>query len=659
VVAGQLNQDVTKGRRSRRRAAGNGLALALVLSIALAAPASGALPDGRGWEMVSPVDKNGGQADPTGTLGGGGVLEAASQGGAVTYSSATAFGPDAVGSPPASQYVVTRGGGGWQSENVTVPTVSGGYRLDDQGVPYQLFSPDLVRALLFNGDHCRGDMTGCPVANPPLAGTDAPVGYQDYYLLEAGSFEALVGAADVAGHSIDPAEFNLRLVGASPDLRSTVLSTCSQLTSEAVDGCDAAEPNIYRWRQADSAPTLVNTSPGAVLAAPAGAVSADGGRVYYNDTGSGELRLYDAGVQRQVDEDAGEEGIFQAASQDGSIAYFTTGAGHLWRYSATTDSASDLTPAGGVVGVLGVSASGSDVYFQDGGGLKLWSEGTVTTAASGGSAADQSTYPAATGAARVSADGSKLLFVSKSSLTGYDNTDKITGLPDLEVFLYDAAAPKLICISCNPFGKRPIGPSTIPGAASNGTAPGTVAYKPRVLSGNGRRVFLNSTDALAVSDSNSKPATGAGVPDVYQWEAQGEGGCAVAAGCTGILSNGSLPDGAIFADAAADGADAFFLTEASLVPADPGSIDLYDARIGGGFPEPNPPIPCEGDACQVLPPVPAEPTLATQEAGLGNPPVVYRKYCRRGYVKRKGICLKKRSHRRGHRHGRSNIGAGR
>ena len=43
------------------------------------------------------------------------------------------------------------------------------------------------------------------------------------------------------------------------------------------------------------------------------------------------------------------------------------------------------------------------------------------------------------GAARVSADGTKLLFVSKAKLTGYDNTDKVTNEPDTEVFLYDAS----------------------------------------------------------------------------------------------------------------------------------------------------------------------------------------------------------------------------
>jgi hypothetical protein len=175
------------------------------------------------------------------------------------------------------------------------------------------------------------------------------------------------------------------------------------------------------------------------------------------------------------------------------------------------------------------------------------------------------------------------------------------------------------------------------------------AYKPRVLSANGKRVFFDTKDALVTSDSNAQPASGEGVPDVYEWESQGEGSCKLAAGCISILSNGALPQGASFADASSDGADAFFLTEASLIGTDSGSMDLYDAKVGGGFPEPAPQIPCNGDACQILPPVPPDPSLATLAKGAGNPPVTYHKYCRKGYVKRKGICEKRAGRHKHHK----------
>ncbi len=633
--------------RHRRSLAGGALVLFALVG-PLAASVNAALPDGRGWEMVSPVDKNGGTVDPPGAVAGGGVLQAAAGGGAITYGSRASFAGGA-GAPPASQYVSTRGGGGWSAQNITVPIFSGSYDLTDEGVPWQLFAPDLARGLMLNGDHCRGEASSCAVANPPLAGTDAPEGFQDYYLREGGGYEALLGSADIAGRGLDPASFDLRFAGSSPDLKTVVLSTCSALTSDAGVGCGSSKANLYKWTKATGSLSLINTLPGAALAADAGAVSADGSRIYWKDLTSGNLELREGATSTQVDGAAGGGGTLETTSADGAVAFYSK-AGHLWRRVGGTST--DITPSGGVLGVLGAAADGSAVYFQDGSGLERWASGATTTVAAGATAADASTWPPSAGAARVSAEGTKLLFLSKAQLTGYNNTDKITGQPDSEVFLYDASAPKLSCVSCNQIaGKRPIGPSSIPGASVNGTAPGSVgSYKPRALSANGRRVFFDSADALVSADSNSIPSTGAGIPDVYQWEAQGEGSCTQSTGCVAILSSGPSPQGASFVDASADGADAYFLTDASLLGSDRGSGDVYDARIGGGFAEPAAPIPCEGDACQILPSAPSEPGLATLAAGAGNPPVSYRKYCRKGYVKRKGICVKKgeRQHRRAH-----------
>jgi hypothetical protein len=608
-----------------------------------ASPAGAVLPDGRAWEMVSPVEKNGGSVDLPGTIAGGGAYQAAAQGSLITYSSATAFDPGAAGAPPASQYVAARGSSGWATQNISVPLFSGSYDFSDQGVPYRLFSPDLARGLLLNGDPCRGEAGQCPVANPALPGTDAPQGFQDYYLREGAAFEALIGGSDVAGRGLDPASFEARFEGASPDLKAVVLASCAPLAEAGSDGCATNAPNLYLWRQATGSLALVNESPGVELAAASGAVSVEGTRIYFAGIEDGPLKLREGATVYPV----GAVGAsFQAASTDGMIAFYTEGT-HLRRYSTATHTSIDLTPSGGVAGVLGASADGSVVYYQDSAGLELWAEGTTTPVASGAGAADPSSWPPASGASRVTSGGQRLLFTSKAKLTGYDNTDKVTNQPDAELFLYDASGPGLTCLSCNPKGKRPIGASRIPGAYANGAS--FAPYKPRALSANGERVFFTSQDTLVTGDSNSNPITGMGVPDVYEWEAQGEGSCTQVGGCISILSNGALPEGATFLDASADGADAYFLTEASLVGIDPGSGDLYDARVGGGFPEAPPQIPCEGDACQILPPVPGEASLATLAKGAGNPPVTYRKYCRKGYYKHKGICIRKknRRHRRG------------
>src|SRR4051794_6805715 len=66
-----------------------------------------------------PGRQNGGQVDPPGGVAGGGVLQAATEGGAVTYDSATSFGPDAAGAPVASQYLAIRVGESWATQNLT------------------------------------------------------------------------------------------------------------------------------------------------------------------------------------------------------------------------------------------------------------------------------------------------------------------------------------------------------------------------------------------------------------------------------------------------------------------------------------------------------------------------------------------------------------
>jgi hypothetical protein len=600
------------------------------------------LADGRGWELVSPIDKNGGQVEAPGAIAKGGVLQAAAQGGAVTYGSTASF-AGGQGAPPASQYLASRNSGGWSTLNLTKPVFAGTYDATDTGAPYQLFSADLARAILLNGDHCRGEGTNCAVANPPLPGTDAPAGYQNYYLTEGGS-TALLGSSNAGFLTLDPAHFDLRLAGSSPDLKHPVLSSCAALTANATEaplgeGCVPAEQNLYEYSQG-SGLTLVNLLPGdttgttgAALAAQSGAVSADGSRVYFRQ--GGNLYLRASGQTKQADEDAGGGGSFQTASADGSIAFFTK-AEHLWRYSTASGHATDLTPSGGVKGVLGTDPTGAYLYFQDESALKLWHT-TTTTVAPGAQAAEEGDWLSKASTARVSADGTKLLFTSKESLTEYDNIDLKTKTPDSEVFLYDSSgAGSLTCVSCNPTNGRPIGPSSIPGSIPNGAAEGsTNAYKPRALSANGRRVFFDSKDALALADTNNSP-------DAYQWEAQGEGSCTRVGGCVSLISDGRTAGGAQFIDASADGSDAFFLTAGSLVKADPGAQDLYVARIGGGFPEPAEPLACQGDACQPLPSPPVDPTLTTLLAGPGNPPVRFPKTkCPKGKVKHKGKCVKK------------------
>jgi hypothetical protein len=262
---------------------------------------------------------------------------------------------------------------------------------------------------------------------------------------------------------------------------------------------------------------------------------------------------------------------------------------------------------------------------------------------------------------QVSPDGQSAVFMSLASPTGYDNADATSGEPNAEVFIYSATANggagALRCVSCNPTGARPHGqvlqfegtPSGLRAAAHIPPAENQI-YAPRVISEDGQRVFFNSFDALSQSDVNE-------VQDVYQWEAPGSGSCTLASGtyspanggCVELLSSGQGPDPAEFIDSSASGEDVFFTTAASLADSDTGLIDIYDARVGGGFPPPAPEAPpCEGEACQQPAPPPAPLAPASTQAGPGNPQGKPRppRRCRKGYhrVRRDGKvrCVKNR-----------------
>ena len=520
--------------------------------------ASGGLPDGRTWELVSPVDKNGGAVAAPSALFGGGDIQAAAGGGALTYGSATAFAEPAA-APPVSQYLSRRGPGGWSTENLSQPFAAGGYGDHPDGAPFRLFSEDLGRALLLNPRFCE-PAEPCP---------------RSYSLRESATGALTPLPAQAAG---------MRVLGASPDLGRVLFES---------------EGQTYEWSGGGLVP--VNLVP------PSG----------------------------------GPGAVFQAQSADGDTVVYTE-SGHLYRYDATSEAATDLTPAGGVVGVLALSADGARVYYQDASGLRLWHGGSVHQIAPGAAATVASDYPPATATARLSADGTALAFLSAGSLGGFDNLDANTGAPDVEVYRYDSVADSLLCVSCNPTGERPAGPASIPGALVNGS---TIAYRARALSADGRRLFFDSGDSLVTADTDSSP-------DVYQWEAPGEGSCAEAPGCVALISGGRA-EGGRFLDASADGADVFFLTGDSLLGADPGSIDAYDARVGGGLPEPEATTPCVADACQPLPSPPEDPAAGTAAPASGNPPPRYAKEAPRRHrcpkgkrkVRRHGKvrCVRKRS----------------
>lgn len=249
------------------------------------------------------------------------------------------------------------------------------------------------------------------------------------------------------------------------------------------------------------------------------------------------------------------------------------------------------------------------------------------------------------------ASGGNLAFESEQRLTGYDNERAEAGECEpsgmcREVFLYDAATGRLGCVSC-PRGcaescARPVGPADIDFGSG-------AFYDAHNLSEDGGRLFFESLDALVPQDSN-------GLLDVYEWEAEGEGSCGEGGGCVYPSSDVAGGYESRFMDATPSGDDVFIATKDQLVPAADGNsrVNLYDARVDGGFPVSEAPPACaNADSCK--PPVSPQPSILGAPAsatfsGAGNlaplpvgPPVKPRskpKRCKRGFKRRRGKCVK-------------------
>lgn len=346
---------------------------------------------------------------------------------------------------------------------------------------------------------------------------------------------------------------------------------------------------------------------------------------------------------------------FWGAARDGSVAIFSTGRA-LYGYEVEGESVHWI--AGKLNGVAGIDEAADRVYFASEEAIPGAGRNSVGAEARAGEpnlylyeaaakAGEEGSYafvgtlagtdietqarafgPVATSPtlrlSRVTPSGGTLAFMSAAPLTGFDNADAVTGEPDRELFLYQVSSGKLLCASCSPTGARPVSFNPIRGSfrAAGAIPPGEdPLYASRPLSEDGRRLFFTSAERLVARDTDGRV-------DLYQWEAPGEGSCSAASssyvaddgGCIDLISSGRLTRDAEFRDASPSGEDVFFATSQSLLPQDPGLVDIYDARVGGGLPIPQPPAPtCEGEACQSPPAPPNDPTPASSAfEGAGN-----------------------------------------
>jgi hypothetical protein len=619
---------------------------------------SASLPDCRAYELVTPPNSASAQPDPDHGLvhfrEGGGVSgnQAARDGSRMSFQSTEVLPGSLSGGV---EYVSTRDPGGWLAEDVVPLESYTGDRCIASSPSVEAYSADVSKAVLA---HDFGTPGKCSVELVEAVRGE-PEGVKNLLLRDSTTLSYRL--IDVTPPGVAPGD--TRFLGASANLEHVVFAERAPLVSGAPvgvedvyewsggtlglvtvlpDGTPVAGPEPFQGLSADGSVALfayegalyarlhgertfqVDATQGLGVSG-AGAlkyVTADGSRVFFTDASrltpdstaeGGKPDLYEcqiveveeAGVRKprcdlkdltvasggehaDVGEAKGEAPVF---SEDGSYVYFTASA-------VLAHNSREYEGVGGEPVLEKALAGERNLY--------AWHEGAVSFIAQGLRGAEAHE-------AQASPDGRYLAVTTTKPLTGYQNT----GAP--EIFIYSATTGQISCVSCKPSGEPPTAGGAITGGA------------PHDVTDNGR-LFFQTAEALLPADTNGRT-------DVYEYEA----------GQLHLISTGTSSSGSVLLDTSDNGQDVFFLTRQKLLPQDTNeeALSIYDARVNGGFPEPlSPPACTTPEACRgasAPPPtifgVPASQTFS----GVGNavpqtrPPV----RCKKGFVKKKGRCVKR------------------
>jgi hypothetical protein len=573
-------RDVTRKANARSRVLSTAawaiavLAVSIAASPALAAEdcpneqhraedSSTSLPDCRAYELVSPAP-----AEASGYDVHYPAQAVAEDGEAIAWLSEGAF-DGTTSAALANQYVSRRGDSGWSTEAVNPPFTN--LENFNAGAYYAGWSTNLERMIL------QVDVPGRPEA---------------LYLREAdGAFTLL----DPGAKTDTLADGTELFDGATLDFSRFIFEGASG-PEESDEGTIAPAPQIEVASQCTTGKTG-ESGPGGNCA-------------------TGKLALPWADFT-------------PTNGSLGPVAFFTsdeeltndanTGPGHdaddLYEYDSATGALTDVsadstsTDADGakVQGLVGASADGSYVYFVADGALAsgatavtckatgaspcnlyAWHDGTVSFIAALSRKTDLSDWdPPNAEAAQVSADGADLVFTSSNELTGYDNAEHS------EIYLYEAESGKLACVSCNPTAAAA---TTAAQLSANRVGEGDQRHVN--ITSDGQQVFFQSAEELLPEQGVS------GAEKVYEWEADGAGSCNSTSengGCLYLISSAGTAStatdeaGAYFVGASPSGEDVFFATRQAPIDEDAaGSLEIYDARVDGGFLAAHVPSPCAG-----------------------------------------------------------------
>ena len=229
------------------------------------------------------------------------------------------------------------------------------------------------------------------------------------------------------------------------------------------------------------------------------------------------------------------------------------------------------------------------------------------------------------GSVRQDGDGHMLLFASSRPLLPGVDQDSVA-----DIYRYDDISGQLECVSCA--GDDSL-PAEIAERGVDNVFPDSV-QKERAASEDGSKVVFQTGEALLPVDTNAEG-------DAYLWE---DGALSLISGATGdagtayIVGTGPA--------ISPDGSSVFFSTRAGLLPQDQdaGAIDIYAARIDGGFPQLETSVPCASEAaCRKLPYVGSAPASSPGSAGFTGAGNVKSKKCAKKRVLRGNRCVKSKN----------------
>lgn len=594
-------------------------------------PAAAAAAPSRSFELVSPVDSGGVDAQRLYAADVGTFVPrletrvVSDDGNSTAFMAFTGLGSGDV-SGKGNAFRAVRTATGWRTSYIGPPGTRSIY------APIAAFGPNFettIASQFFGGQLDPNDPDSAP---DPLDQQDRRL----YRRSSEGTYQRLDigGAMSPLPDQSAPTRTQTILQAFSPDLGRVLFATARRLEPESESELSDSAPRLYLRSEGrsvlisvdeDGHPADLGLNASTV---PAGA-SRDLRRVYFN-TGDGRVLLRHGTQTSDVFAPrggaAGGPATLVNVSDDGLRAIAQTSArltpddtddgvdlyevqlpsdgdpagASLTRITAGDDDSTSSTPT-----VVATSGDGETAYFTSGkhlsggtGDFNLYvrdGDGVHLIAALDPSDRDALRLAEGTGApaarlVRPTPDGQAIAFRSAAPLDGASG-----GV--VNVFRYDNRTREIDCASCRDDG------SSGPGDArtDEGSA-GTF----RNITDDGRKVYFETDDALSSADTN-------GATDVYEYVA-GEAGPRLVSSGRGSASR--------YYGNSADGRDVMFMTRQTLSPqdrnGDEDALRIYDAREGGGFPATTPQAPCVGDGCR--PPAASTPVGPAFESSAGSRP---------------------------------------